>query len=464
MNIAKRGYRIWVQDHRKPGEREFEVGQNLEFDPERIASALSACLTPRMEDLLRICSTVYFVDRLLPRIRKRGQAKWRRGIGCRVELREPDFWNQSRILDLLEETVGFVSGDSWGFSFVRERDCCQRDRQPFFEELGPNANSMICLYSGGLDSAAGLASRLQSGVGGQVDQILPVVVRHRSDVGDMAREQLRHLTGHFAVPLRPVVAPIEIKSASEIGATENSQRARAFLFTSVGGVVAWAIGASEIELYESGIGAVNAPLSPYMEGSHATRSCHPFFLSQMSRLLSEVADRQIRFVLPFEWATKGEVARSLSCGDLRSLAQRTVSCVSYPLRTPHAKSCGLCPACIFRRLALHTAGIEEDTETYDFDLLDPKQRTKTKGHRRKMKYLRAFLLMADQLAELDSGCLPVSLERHLVTTGILEHDQPQQPYIHLYQRYRQEWLSFVELARANGCKWSEMIDLPARAA
>lgn len=97
-------------------------------------------------------------------------------------------------------------------------------------------------------------------------------------------------------------------------------------------------------------------------------------------------------------------------------------------------------------------------------MLNAHQRTKSKGQRGKMKYLRAFLLMADQLAELDSGCLPVSLDRHLVTTGILKHDQSQQPYIHLYRRYRQEWLSFVELARANGCKWSEMIDLPAKAA
>lgn len=61
MSSTKRGFRIWVQDHRKPGEREFEVGQNFEFEPERIASALIACLTPRMEDLLRICSTVYYL-------------------------------------------------------------------------------------------------------------------------------------------------------------------------------------------------------------------------------------------------------------------------------------------------------------------------------------------------------------------------------------------------------------------
>ena len=163
--------------------------------------------------------------------------------------------------------------------------------------------------------------------------MIPVVVRHRSDIGKMALDQLRLLAKRFHSELNTVVVPFEMDAPkSLVGREETSQRSRSFLFTAVGGVVAWASGSSRLEIYELGIGAINAPLLAAMHGSQATRSTHPEFLLRMSRLLSLAAERQIEVCLPFKKMTKGEVVRTLNADGLREIVPLTASCVHYPLR------------------------------------------------------------------------------------------------------------------------------------
>jgi len=172
---------------------------------------------------------------------------------------------------------------------------------------------------------------------------------------------------------------------------ESSQRSRVFLFAGIGGVAAWMTGASAVEMYESGVGAVNFPLLAGMEGSQATRSCHPAFLRQMSEILSMAAGQQIRFNLPFFHMTKGEVVESLSRERLCDIASSTVSCAHYPLRHRERKACGVCPACIFRRVAMHAAGIAEPDATYQVDIL-AESGVMNRLRAKHLKYLRAFLL------------------------------------------------------------------------
>ena len=214
-----------------------------------------------------------------------------------------------------------------------------------------------------------------------------------------------------------------------------------------------------MELYESGVGAINAPLLAGMEGSQATRSAHPTFLRKMAQLLSVVADHPIDVKLPFEQMTKGELVCSLNSGELRALARATVSCVSYPLRHRTRKSCGLCAACLFRRVALHAAGIDETRDTYQIDVLNhPSVAPK------KLNYLKAFLNQIDSLAETGCGRLPVSISKHLYQTGLVERGGSTEVYMNLYKKYRLEWLAFVTKAETNGCQWANLIDLPPKAA
>ncbi len=56
--------------------------------------------------------------------------------------------------------------------------------------------------------------------------------------------------------------------------------------------------------------ADNVPLLAGMEGSQATRSCHPAFVRSMATLLSLVAERPIAVRLPYFGFTKGEVVKA----------------------------------------------------------------------------------------------------------------------------------------------------------
>ena len=179
----------------------------------------------------------------------------------------------------------------------------------------------------------------------------------------------------------------------------------------------------------------------------------------MSRLLSIVADRQIDVILPFKHLTKGEIVASLAADGLRELAKSTISCVSYPLRQRTRKSCGICAACIFRRVALDAAGIDEAADTYQFNILGPHSVPP-----KKMNYLKAFLNQIDSLVETDHGRLPVSISKHLYQTGLVERGKSMEGYVDLYRRYRREWVAFITKAKLNGCKWASLIDLPLKAA
>jgi len=164
--------------------------------------------------------------------------------------------------------------------------------------------------------------------------------------------------------------------------------------------------------------------------------------------------------LPFGDLTKGEVVKSLVTNGLQDVALATTSCVSYPLRQEKGKSCGVCPACISRRLALHAAGIEERRGTYHVDLLDGASMISPK----KQRYLKAFLLLVDHLTETSEGRLPIVIARHLRATEVIKNGESEQPYVDLYRRYTTEWVGLLRKARAAGCNWSQLIDLPGEAA
>ena len=54
--------------------------------------------------------------------------------------------------------------------------------------------------------------------------------------------------------------------------TERSRRCRSFLFAAVGAVAAAISEVTKVEVFESGIGAINLPLLAGMVGSRATRA------------------------------------------------------------------------------------------------------------------------------------------------------------------------------------------------
>jgi len=464
MNYQPEKFALRFTDYRRPTEREFVGGRDFRIDPRNIIGNLMVPLSSRMVDLLRIAASVYFIDRLVQRDRRHGPASWGRDISCSVEVREHAFWMSNAVRELIGSAVRFVSGDRWNLEFhpaaVGDRFVCEWQRPIWPDHLGRSRR--VCLYSGGLDSAAGLANRLQDSAR---DVTIAVNVQHRTDLGSRVNEQLELLAKYAKAELRSVIVPFEMNAPKRLTLGEEvSQRARSFLFVATGGIVAGATESTELEVFESGIGAINVPLLAGMEGSQSTRGSHPTFLKMMSQLLSHVMGKQLDVILPFRNFTKGEVAKILGVDELKGIAHSTISCAHYPVRLEKGDSwmsCGLCPACIFRRVALHAAGIEEPVGVYQHDLLAP---TSSKISLKKLRYLLGYLVQVDSLSQLDHDQLPLITTRHLRTTNMLQPGESVQSYVNLFRRYRTEWYSLIQQARKNGCDWASRIDLPGQAA
>lgn len=463
MNYQPGKFALRFSDRRRSIEKEYVGGRDFRINSRSITENLMVPLNSRIVDLLHIAASVYFIDRLVLRDRKHGPGSWSRDISCSVEVREQAFWMSSTVRELIENAVRFVSGDRWHLEFhpaaVDDRFVCEWQRPICPDHLGRTRR--VCLYSGGLDSAAGLANRLRNSA---EDVTIAVNVQHRTDLGSRVNEQLALLAKHAKADLRSAIIPFEMIAPKRLMLGEEvSQRARSFLFVAAGGVVAGATESSELEVFESGIGAINVPLLAGMEGSQSTRGTHPTFLKLMSQLLSHVMGKQLNVILPFRDSTKGEVAKILGDDELKGIALSTISCAHYPVRLEKGDSwmsCGLCPACIFRRVALHAAGIEEPVGVYQHDLLAP---TSSKISPEKLRYLLGYLVQIDSLSQLDQDRLPLITTRHLRTTNMLQPGEPVQPYVNLFRRYRTEWYGLIEQARKNGCDWARRIELPGQA-
>jgi 7-cyano-7-deazaguanine synthase in queuosine biosynthesis len=416
----------------------------------------------RLLDLLRIASSVFFTDRIIARNRQGGPNSWSRTISLSLHVADMEFWADPTIKQRLVDALEFVSGDSWtiGFSPLHTGGTTGIQWQPPLASKWLPSRPRLCLYSGGLDSAAGLARQLSSP---DAKEIVAITVRHRLDLEDKVKTQLRAIGKVFGREPHSVCVPFEMKSPTKLVASEEtSQRSRAFLFVTIGAAVADGFGMSELEMFESGVGAINVPLMTGMQGSQATRGSHPHFLHLMSELLTLVVGRRFHLVLPFLTMTKGELVDSLARPELRQIANDTFSCPSFPVRVPQAgrqQSCGVCAACLFRRLAMHTAGIEEDCANYQYDFLSRNTTIPIK----KRRYLAAFLNQVDCLTQTDLQPLPINLAKHLRQTHVIEDGCSLETVSGLFRRYRDEWLKLIRHAQSRGCQWTKLIDLPTQA-
>lgn len=410
-------------------------------------------LTGRQIDLIRIATAVHVADAWA---RRKKSANESRSPMLQVEVLDQPFWSKPETIYLLKSCVDFVSGDDdWDFSFIAAKNV-RHERSPnLFRTYDRDA--LVTLYSGGLDSAAGLALRAAAQTG---RTIVPVTVRHQMEKSQLVRKHFDLLMDRGILKradFNPFQAGAFIRNKvvnREFGERfgEVTHRCRPFLFMTVAGLVASSFTAHEVEVFESGVGSINLPLVGGPADCRTTRSTHPTFLRHLSALVSYVNDATISYVLPFADKTKAEMVAMLKTLGLEELARRSVSCITHPLRRKSRQQCGHCPACVFRRQAMHSAGTVEDKFAYAIDLfteVDP-GRVVSDRHLRAVK---AFHQQVAHLRELDSGVVPACLRRYLRTTKVASTDEEVAPHADVYRRYRREWMLLIAEARRLGFPW-----------
>lgn len=422
-------------------------GKKFRLRAEELFGPLCADGPPRVSDLLTIAAGVYTLDRLVRRNYQNATRGPSRILRVRARVSCPDFWTAQA--PTLQQTLLTLSGDRWEFEF--EQGEVRHWQSSFLE-----ARDTVCLYSGGLDSLAGLASRLTEIPG----SVTTVTMLHVGRQRERVEQHIAGLNTHFSKRIYPLFVRMALINPPPLDEQEQSQRCRGFIFAALGIAAAGALQAQRVEVYENGVGAINVPLMLGMSvAGRTTKGCHPRFMSQMSTLGSAVLDRPMSFALPHEFRTKAELVSALRSPDLRELAVQSFSCIhTSPRESGKPKHCGICPACIGRRQAFLAGGVEDDVSGYKIDLLNTtKMGTLSSGE---LTSLKATLMQVAVLREAGEANLPESIQHYFRSSQVPRHDRDGwRRHTELLHNYRREWEAVARIAAEKNVGWSKWLSV-----
>lgn len=344
---------------------------NFEIKAERIEATFSRNMDRRLFDLIDIAGCIFAADSRVSRgsnLRPDFGKGWRRKMGFRFAVREPEFWNRQEIKSALQDAVLFMSDDRLNLEFVEAENL--PIVQPMFDfgsERTFQADDVI-LFSGGLDSLAGAYERLATAPGNVI--LLSHISANKRIA--YAKNLVDRLKATFPGRILWVPVTAHLKG---VEARETTQRTRSLLFACLGFVTAKLSGARRLHFYENGIVSANLPIASQVIGTMASRTTHPQTIHCLAALLDAIAPGEIELDNPYSGFTKAEVAKRLADLGGADLIRDSVSCSHVRLQTILHPHCGACSQCLDRRFGILAAGLSrhDPSEGYEINVLvDPR--------------------------------------------------------------------------------------------
>jgi 7-cyano-7-deazaguanine synthase in queuosine biosynthesis len=406
-------------------------GADMTLSGHAVVDRLSRALPVLAADLLEIAASIHAIDRLVPRpteLQRPAGEVWARSLWAEIPVREPDRWREQT--PLLSRLLHWLTDDDWAveFSQLQSGAGVLDTPQQFLFDTVPDG-AVPVLFSGGLDSAAGLASELRHG------DAVGISVHTNGWMDGVQRrvlEALNKASYHQCAPLR---YRISVRNS-----TETTQRSRGLLFLAAGVATAWAMRQDHLRVFENGIGAVNLPFLRSQQGAQATKSVHPLSLRMVQDLASAVSKRPFVIDAPTMALTKAELLRRAP-STARNALGLTVSCdVGFAARVPEHRACGACTSCLLRLQSLTAAGLSG---------LLPMDIYQRRGHDREFN-LNAMIWQVTRMRACLESPEPwqrmVSEFPDLIDVTSLT----QQEVVRLYRAYVQEWSSHEDAVRSHG--------------
>ncbi len=331
--------------------------------------SVSAHIPKRIKDLLEISALVYAADRMI----KRGNPHdleyhgWGRAQHFVFKVRDIAFWRKPSTVRLLTDALLFVTGDSeLKFTFLEgAKDIGQLN---IFDTEGVSSDltakdCSIVLFSGGLDSLAGIIDTLEQ------TKATIVLVSHRANPGTTKTQ--REIANRLMLDYPGRIEHFSFECTLKNRATEETQRSRIFLYTSIAFALSRVIGQKSITVFENGITSINFSKRADLINSRASKTTHPKTLANIKSFFSAVAEFQFDIKHPFLFKTKTEVFETLSQYHRHNYINSTVTCTKTFqrfTRNSNASHCGGCSQCIDRRFAAFASNLDSFDAVYDFDM------------------------------------------------------------------------------------------------
>lgn len=422
LHVAEQGSNIL------PGYMPCVIDRDVRFSTEGLESYCFSNWEPLVYDALVLAASVEYCDRALAR----KPFAWRRDFELRLPVHDPDRWNEAALNRALIAALELLTGDAWNITFVERRDAVE---PPVQTRLAmPSGISVVLPYSDGLDSRS-VGGLLESELGAGLIKVT---------LGSVGATRKRE---PFArIPYEVVV---------DRGTKESSGRSRGFKFAMVAAVAAYLANAERIAMPESAQGALGPVLVPVGQAYEDYRN-HPEFTALMARFLRLLFGRNIAFEFPRLWHTKGETIAAFAAmrdgnfwSDTRSCWQQSRQ-VSWGGRR---RQCGICAACLLRRMSMHAANLADTNETFIWhDLTATRfEQGVLPGFTQITKAMREYgiagALHLDHLAAMTEPrhASAISHNAFKLSRALgIDHAEASRNLISVLNRHKAEWENFMD--------------------
>ena len=376
-----------------------------------------------------LCASVEFTDG----VARRPAAGWARNLFLSVPVDDADRWNANPVKKSLHQALKLLTGDSWRIRFVR-KSAPPSGIHPGYLSLDVSTKACMA-FSDGLDSIT----------------VSGILSRHMSS--GLVRVRVQRSPGGQCSRKTPFVrVPYSITSNRK--SKEPSRRSRGFRFALISGIAAYLTDAQRVIVPESGQGSLG-PAVVRVGHEHPDYRSHPLFTGRMKSFLQALFGKRVRYEFPRLWNTKGETLREfvrLNGEDW----QTTRSCwrdSRWISVAGKQRQCGVCAACMLRRLSVHAAGLDEPRNTYVCENMMAPTLEKAmapgfnKMNRAFREYAIAGTLHMERMADMGTGSRVSGLMGHASVLGPeleLGPEETVRRMRRMFARHREEWRSYLD--------------------
>ena len=425
---------IEIGEAPREGARVATLGHAITLSIEGLKDFFFADWRCDLIDLLVIAAAVEYCDLSV----RRPSWGWARSFDLLVAVHDDEHWSSPSVSDALEEALAFLTGDRWNVSFTKRREPVVKLKPRRFVFDTPD--KVIMPYSDGLDSRAVAAIVEDEEKGG--------LVRVRLGSKGVDSSKVPRKKRRFAT------VPFEVKLGKR-ERVESSARSRGFKFAVITGIAAQLAPVDRIVVTESGQGALG-PILASSGQSYPDYRVHPAFTRRIERLFQALTDKAPIYEYPRIWKTKGETLAKASALANPPTWHDTRSCWQDSRRVSFdgtRRQCGVCAACMLRRMSIHRAGIEEPASEYIWEDLGAAEMEDGavagfSGMSPAFRdYALAGILHLDHLAALSGSDLHKRTVRRVARETAdalgMEMTEGQRALTGLLERHRAEWLDFL---------------------
>ena len=419
---------VLEKDARAPrGWIAFQHRKHFKFSPEGLRRFAPARWEDVIFDAMVVCAAVEYADC----VARRRSHRWARRLCVRVPVHDPARWRTPAVLSSLCSALGFLTGDVWDFSFYARTEQLTEPRRGYLDFSVPRNACMP--YSSGLDSLA------VSGI-------------ERNRLGERLVLVRVQRGSRFDYSGKTPFVRVPYSIAASKSRREASGRSRGFKFALISGLAAYLTNAPRVICPESGQGVLGPVLATVGHAYQDYRS-HPLFTQRMELFLKALLGLDVRYSFPRLWTTKGETLAEFVRLPGSESWRDTKSCWRDARWSSVARSwrqCGVCAACMLRRLSVHAASLEESADEYICEdmraesLEDGVAPGFSKLNERYREYAIAGTLHMRRMAEIAEETETMEGHAAVLAPALeLEVAEVESRIRRLFEQHREEWVNYL---------------------